>query len=240
MVKFALGGQEKEKRVCELLKQAKTIREIAKIEPLSFTEIGRIKRKYFSLEDEDPKPSKRSQALKLIRQGKSDIDIAIELDLSAQEMLEYRQEYLTLNQQDDILRIYRAVGGDIWSFVTLYKEMKMEDILPDEAVLALSQNRSFKHMSEEYELLAKKLSPLRDADNLEKENVELVKENRKLSEIVGVFQEGLQSPFGQSKAPLTDDSWTRHVRRRRRANNSNYEVRELEDQDPRKFFENVP
>lgn len=95
-------------------------------------------------------------------------------------------------------------------------------------------------MSEEYELLAKKLSPLRDADNLEKENVELVKENRKLSEIVGVFQEGLQSPFGQSKAPLTDDSWTRHVRRRRRTNNSNYEVRERQDQDPRKFFENLP
>lgn len=161
MAKFTLGRKEKENRVCELLKEGKTVREIAAIEHLNFSEIKRIRDKYFDDVDSGL-PSKRSQALKLILEGKSNVDIAMELDLSAKETLEFRQEYLILKDDDDLLELYRTVGRDKSSFLTLYREMKIEDLSAEEAVWALTDNRTFKKMSLEYDSLIKKVRPLSD------------------------------------------------------------------------------
>jgi len=122
------------------------VREIATIEHLSFSDIARIKRKNFDIGEQDSaRPSKRSQALALIQEGKSDLDIAIRLDLSAKEMLGFRQEYLILKDDDDLLKLYREINGDIPAFLTLFREMKLEDLSADEAVWALNQNgRSIK------------------------------------------------------------------------------------------------
>jgi hypothetical protein len=182
MGKFPLRRKEKEDKVCELLRQGKTVREIAAAEHLSFSEIGRIKRKYFEMEDHDSaQKSKRSQALKLIDNGKMDLEIAIELDLSSKEMLEFRQEYLTLKNEDELLRLYPEIRHDIPAFLRLYKEMKLEDISAEEAAFALSDNRSFKQMTQEYESMLKKLRPLR-------EEVEIL-ENKRRRLLVSEAQE---------------------------------------------------
>ena len=105
---------------------------------MTFTEIKRIREKYFDVDETDVvRPSKRSQALKLIQEGKSDVDIAMELDLSAKEILGFRKEYLILKDEDDLLRNISAVEVICAFFLTLYREMIIEEFRPEEAVIGL-------------------------------------------------------------------------------------------------------
>lgn len=194
---------------------------------------------------ETARPSKRSLALEMFQEGKSDVDIAKELDLSAKETLEYRQEYFILNHDDVIVRIYRTIGDDMSSFVTSYKEMKIEDIPAEDAVWAFSQNRTFKQMSLAYETLLRKLSPLRDIERLQKENLELAAENGKLSEQAEEFRDALKNMPKETDTdtPLTDNNWTRKVHRRRPITNAEGVEKPEQgtwDPDPTKFFGTFP
>ena len=47
MEKFPSGREEKEKRVCEMIRQGKGVREIAAIEHLNFTRIKKNQTKIF-------------------------------------------------------------------------------------------------------------------------------------------------------------------------------------------------
>lgn len=216
--KFTLGRKEKENRVCELIKEGKTVREIAPIVHLNFSQIKKIREKYFSVDDEESRPpSKRSQALRLIREGKSDVDIAIELDLSAKETLEFRQEYLILNEDDDLLEFYRTVGTDKSSLLTLRKEMNIEGISAEEAVWSLSENRTYKNMTQEYEYLIKKLRPLREeVEYMEKKKLALTDQEQRLEEIRDVFRGAAENLMEETDTSMIDDDWAKRVHRRRR------------------------
>jgi DNA-binding CsgD family transcriptional regulator len=215
--KFTLGRKEKENRVCELLKKGKTVREIAAIEHLNFSQIKRIRDKYFDDDDDSGRPSKRSQALKLILEGKSNVDIAMELDLSAKETLEFRQEYLILKDDDDLLELYRTVGRDKSSFLTLYREMKIEDLSAEEAVWALTDNRTFKKMSLEYDSLIKKVRPLSDqVESLRKENLELEDKKLELTEAIEDLQYNKESLSEKNHPFLSTLASRRRVRKVRR------------------------
>jgi hypothetical protein len=245
MEKFTLGRQEKENRVCELLREGKNNREIAKTAHVNFSEIKRIRDKYFNDEDEQSaRPSKRSLALEMFQEGKSDLDIAMELDLSANEMLEYRQEYFILTGDDLMVRIYSTIGDDMSSLLTLYKEMQIEGISAEDAVWALSQNRTLKQMSQEYESLLRKLSPLWNIERLQKENQELAQENRKLSQLIEIFRDGLKNMPEQTDTdtPLADNNWTRKIHRRRPITNAEGVEKPEQgtwDPDPTKFFRDL-
>ena len=185
---------------------------------LNFSQIKRIRDKYFNIDDEESgPPSKRSQALKLIRGGKSDLDIAIELDISAKEMLEFRQEYLILKDEDDLLGVYRTVGSDISSFLTLYREMKIEDLSAEESVWALSENRTYKSMTQEYEYLIKKLRPLREeVEYMEKKKLALTDQEQRLEELTDVFRGAAENLMEETDTSMIDDDWAKRVHRRRR------------------------
>ena len=66
------------------------------------------------------------------------------------------------------------------AFLTLYREMIIEDLSAEEAVWALTDNRTFKTMTQEYESLLKKLRPLREEVKLlEKEQLVLTNQNQR-------------------------------------------------------------
>ena len=186
MKKFRIPKNEKEERICELIKQRKQVREIAADQHVSFSEIKRIREKYFEKDDngDSPQNSKRSQALRFIEEGKSDLEIAIELDLSSKEMLEFRQEHLTFKGYDNLRAIYRRVGIEgIEPFVKLYEMMAKEDIPPEEALWALEDYGSFKNIEKEFTHLTKRLRVLReDVEQAEKQKQALTSENRELVE----------------------------------------------------------
>jgi len=94
MSEIPLNKFEKEKRVIELHNQGKTIREIAQELRTAFRDIGRKIKKYEKQqaaalkekpEDDSSytkkKLSKSSQAYALFRNGKTAVEVAIDLDL---------------------------------------------------------------------------------------------------------------------------------------------------------------
>jgi DNA-binding CsgD family transcriptional regulator len=101
-----LNKKEKEELVAKLYLDGKTIREIACQAHLSFGTIGKIIRRINGLDnDEIPSDemrgkSKSAQAMNLFLHGKRPVEVAIELDLSANEIEEMQQEFWVLNGID--------------------------------------------------------------------------------------------------------------------------------------------
>ena len=50
--------------------------------------------------------------------------MTIDLQIKADEALEYQKEYWKLNQLDSLDRIYQEPKDDIWSFLNLHKLIK--------------------------------------------------------------------------------------------------------------------
>ena len=163
--------------MCELIKQGSGVREIAAVEHLSFRDIKKIKDKYFETDDDSAQNSKRSKALTMMEEGTPDLDIAIELNLSSGEIGEVRQEYLKLKGEDQLLGIYRRIGGKIEPFLVLYEMMNKEELLPEEAIWALQDFGSFENINKQFTHLTKRLRPLREeVDQLQNQKQELFSE----------------------------------------------------------------
>src|SRR5215217_2037367 len=88
---------QKEKRVIELYEQGKTIREIAEEVHMSFAAIISIIKKHTGEDkDKEKTTSKVTQAIKLFSQGKSPVDVVIELELSPEEAKRVYREFCML------------------------------------------------------------------------------------------------------------------------------------------------
>ena len=121
--------------------------------------------------------------------------------------------------------------------------MKIEDISAEEAIWALSQYRTFKHMNLEYESLLRKLLPLRKLDMVEKENLELTRENRKLLEIFDAIREGFENSSEETSASSVEINWMRKPHRRRLIKDPKVQERPEDrtfDRDPTRFFGSLP
>ena len=200
--------KKKEERICELIRNDTPVREIASIVHVSFSEIKRVKRKYFDDEDDNPtEERKRSQALTMIDIGKSDFEIAIELELDSKEILEIRKEYLRLKSQDEILTLYQALGNSVKDFVDLFHQMQEEGLTVDEAVEALEKYHLFKLMTQEYETLAKKLRPLREeVEKLKLERMKLAEEVQALKEMRDEYYAQFEGISLEKLFPVTESN----------------------------------
>jgi hypothetical protein len=135
-----LSRTEREQRIIELYQQGKTIREIAQDVHMSFGDIGAIIRKLTGVNGDKEKGeqdkahistlSKDSQAFKLFSEGKRPIDVAIALDLKADEINKLYRKYWELNQLHQLTLVYEKVKHCIPSFLKLHsiiKENKMDE-----------------------------------------------------------------------------------------------------------------
>ena len=215
--KKPLTKGEKEKKVYEAIQQEKSVREISKEFHVSFTYIKELKKKYGIAEPETYKMSIRSKALKLIDEGKSDLEIAIQLNLSANEVLGFRKEYLILKNEDDFLRIYPQIKDDIPDLLTLNEQLKLEEISPEDAAYALSDNRTFGQMRYRYDSMLKEVGPL----TLQVEALRKTKRN--LTEDVNDLQDTLERIKEPIFSTSKDNSWSRRVRPRRHINKETQE-----------------
>lgn len=68
--------------------------------------------------------SKSTQALSLFLQGKSPVEVAIELDISANEIEDMLQEYWVLNQLDELALVYLEIKNHLDLFLRLFHELK--------------------------------------------------------------------------------------------------------------------
>ncbi|HEY6588015.1 MAG TPA: hypothetical protein VIY98_06960 [Nitrososphaeraceae archaeon] len=119
-----LSSDEKETIVIEMLKKGYPIREIAKAAQKSFSAIGEINRRIFgesaSYKKKKKKLSKTAQALELFSQGKSPIEVSIELDFEPKDVEKVYLNYLGLTGLTQLVRIYQELGKYLPDFISFY------------------------------------------------------------------------------------------------------------------------
>ncbi|HEY6883430.1 MAG TPA: hypothetical protein VI278_05265 [Nitrososphaeraceae archaeon] len=134
------NNTERERKVLELYNnQGKTTREIAKEQRLSLRDIGRILKKngvnhgIAMIHDDNNKKSlneKSTQAYKLFSEGKSLIEVSIELGLREKEASKLFREFLKLKRQDRLHQIYPEIEPSLPSFLKLHKVLKKRGLNP--------------------------------------------------------------------------------------------------------------
>jgi hypothetical protein len=134
-LQVALSKQEKEKLVIRLHEEGKTIREIAHIGHLSFTDIGKISRKINGQKDEtiDLKTkSKDTQALYQFSIGKTPLEVKFKLDIPTSDVYDLQEEYWALDQLHELAFVFSEIKNFLPSFLKLYRSLKERKMLNEE------------------------------------------------------------------------------------------------------------
>jgi hypothetical protein len=128
-----LNRKQKAALVIKLANEGKTTREIAKEVRISLKDIGEIMRKYTGdgIDDQQlvKKPTVESQAFKLFKEGKNNVDVAISLNLSAREVILFYHDFLEMSDLNKLYDLHYALGENLRFFIELYERMKNEGLL---------------------------------------------------------------------------------------------------------------
>jgi hypothetical protein len=132
-----LSKKEKEELVVKLYQDGKTIREIAHIVHLSFTDISKIIRKLNGQNDNDDIDLKdksiETRAIYLFSIGKSPLEVAIELNMPSAEVHDLQEEFWALNQLHDLAFVYGEIKNSLPSFLKLFHSLKELGMLNEES-----------------------------------------------------------------------------------------------------------
>ena len=126
---MTLTRQERERFVLDLYNQGKSTREITEEARISFRDIGAILNKAIeekeTSKEQADKVTKSTQAYKLFSEGKSPVQVAIELNLQEPQVAKFYLEYWKLVQHHSLNWVYEQVKDDIRYFVKLYISAKV-------------------------------------------------------------------------------------------------------------------
>src|SRR5437016_2119177 len=114
----ALTREQRRRRVLELHNQGMGTREIAEILHMSFTDIGKFLKDADKEKEAEQQRTRQeylsSRAYKLFSEGKSPVQVAIDLNIRASEAIVFQREY----------QIYEEIKGDTRHLVNLWKSVK--------------------------------------------------------------------------------------------------------------------
>jgi hypothetical protein len=117
-------SEERKKRVIDLYyNQGKTMREIAKIERMSIRDISAIIKEEEARRQKHKQQEIFAQAYQLFSEGKTTVEVAIELNLPASKVSKLYREYWKLKGLDKLYTIYKETNGKLWIVLKLYKEL---------------------------------------------------------------------------------------------------------------------
>jgi hypothetical protein len=198
--------EAKERMVIYLKKKKnKTIREIASLVHMNFSDIGRIIRREQGYVDEHKKEtseiSKESQAFSLFGKGKSLIEVKIELDIESNDVLEYHKKYREVENVDGYNRSYNAVQGKIEPYLRLFKLMNELGMTPEQVAEQAKYGKLLPQLRNNYSKL------LNDVQALETKlpvlNSELASSNHKL-QVSKYWLEYYNNEYVQKSKQLTE------------------------------------
>jgi hypothetical protein len=131
-----LTRKEKEGLVIQLALQGKTIRQIAQVAHVSLKDIGTIIRRFTGEETEyqNKDPSLTSKAFQMFKGNKSRVEVAIALNLEADDVVTLFEDYLKLLNFDRLIAIYKDLGNGIYLLDYLFHHMKCEGITNKQAI----------------------------------------------------------------------------------------------------------
>jgi hypothetical protein len=140
MFEVPLNKFEKEKKVIELHKDGKTIRQIAPEVHKNFRDIKKIiktyerkkeletKRKVRKQSSLPKKPPISTQAFKLFRDGIKLTDVAIDLEIPADKAEKLWSQFLRLERMEDCYEFYKDYQYDIPTLLSINNFMKRNNV----------------------------------------------------------------------------------------------------------------
>jgi hypothetical protein len=133
----SLNQHQKKALVIQLYEQGKTIRQIAEVAHMSFKDIADVIKKHTG-EDSDSvdksKKSKDARVFELFLNGKQSIEVAIKLDMSADEVEELHVQYWRLSKLDDLEDLYHEAKYSLSLLLQLFKILKNKRITKDKDI----------------------------------------------------------------------------------------------------------
>jgi transposase len=139
-----MNREEKKEYVIQLYKEGKSIREIAELVHMSFRDIGIIIKKKVKLVEADGETvlkdgdikskSKTTQALKLFSELNSPVDVAIALDLPANQVRAIYREFWELEGMYGLAQIFEA-KYDVHDLLRLHRIAKVRGMEKDDIII---------------------------------------------------------------------------------------------------------
>ena len=245
-----LSKEEKERLVLELYYEKDyTYRQIAKELHMSPNQIQDIIRRHE--EKTNAKANKKkelslySKAYKLFSKGKTNVEVAILLDISQPQVTQFQYQYWKLMGQDKLVKLHSMLGDKIFSFYKLYKELIIERDMSIEEVANLIETDLYKlpYVETQYKQACKAVARKREefdyVENLTRTHV-LKEEKSKMvtlpSSSYYYVNDGKSSGFSSELSPLpylspeNYDPWSEY---RKNKGNSRIkkEIREVREED---------
>jgi len=186
-----MNREEKEQHIVRLYKEGKSIREIAKLMHTSFRDIGATIKKVKgeadgerspSEEDDDIKSkSKTTQAIKLFSEGESPVEVAIALDLPADQVQAIYRDYWKLDGMFKLVQIYEEAKYDLHDLLALHRVVKRLGMEKQDIINVLE----FVKYNQLRTLQAKVESLRNDIDMLEMEKTKATSSYFRLKRMIG-------------------------------------------------------
>jgi predicted HTH domain antitoxin len=205
-----MNREEREEYVIRLYKEGRTVRHIAELVHMSFRDIGVIinkaklqaERERGYTTDEEAK-SPESQAFKSFSEGKSPIDVAIQLDLAADRVRALYREYWELTGRYKLAQIYDEARYDIYGLLRLHKILKdlglnEQDI---ENVLDIAKHNELQNLQWKVECLRN------DVNMLEMKKWESTNQILKLNRMIDEFEGSLAKKRGEMANMDQETGW---------------------------------
>jgi hypothetical protein len=128
---------KKEKYVIDMLERGYSYSQIMKECHVSPKTISDVKKRFFGSTNDlsqknAGKLSKETEALKLFKEGKKALDIALELDLPTDSVIQIQKDFYKLIGLDEYTRVYEQVYVNIVPFLELYNAMNRLGMNPEQ------------------------------------------------------------------------------------------------------------
>ncbi len=213
-----LSIQERKKQVIILHKRRYTVRQIAKELRISTRDVVAILKEYereekearerevIEREEKEKKrlfSSKRSEALKLYKKGTDPLDVAIELDISAEEAKAFYYEYCSLQCPPQFLQVYTELNNtnSFNSFTNLFHLIREKDLSIEEGIEAIEMINDISLLKEEHRDLSNSIANLKEikgfltSDNnfLKDQNEEMQNRLNSTTENITINEKNLES-----------------------------------------------
>src|SRR5215207_3589949 len=177
---MVLTRQEKEKLILDLYNEGKTYKQIAETARVSPRDLKPVLEKAEKEREKElgintqegnngstgnqnqtQKIPISSQAYRLFSEGKTPLDVAIELNLKEPEATKYYRQYWKLRQLHNLYLIHEEIGDDIIHIVKHYKRMKAAGIGVEQAInITKIANNDLPALEQKYQKLKRDVNSL--------------------------------------------------------------------------------
>jgi transposase len=165
----SLNKHQKKALVIELYNQGKTRRQIAEIAHMSFKDIADVINEYTGedIRVNKAEKSKDARAFELFLKGKQSVEVAIELDMSADEVEELHVQYWRLSKLDGLEALYYEAKYSLSLLLKLFKILKDNRITKDKDIHDLIElaNNGLPNLRARFEMILNQVTDLENEKN---------------------------------------------------------------------------